>query len=373
MANIATANDWVRRDEAVQQASYSTGANGNRLKWLPTRPTDRQVRQAALNREHVVQSVSTSDVRLAQQNARSPLDDPFGDRRGRSAGTDSLPNPNDIRSTPRYRFESDSRYGRDNDRLAPLETPRGLDAPLDVPEQVSPQFPAGGSLPPLDRRSDWPSDTGVPRSRDIPDEDPGLQPTQPQDTQREPAPLDLNRGLDFGDLPKRDSEDTSRKTTLEGSYARGQVELDASCPSLDQLKKIAELGTDIKPGEGVLPPECPLVKTEFSPRDWAPTTYAWKATGLCHKPLYFEDVHLERYGHSWGPYIQPIISGGHFFLTLPVLPYKMGLNTPNECIYTLGYYRPGNCAPYMLDPLPLSVRAALFEAGAWVGAAALIP
>ena len=32
-------------------------------------------------------------------------------------------------------------------------------------------------------------------------------------------------------------------------------------------------------------------------------------------------------------------------------------------MYTLGYYRPGSCAPYMLDPLPISVRAGLMEAG----------
>ena len=109
------------------------------------------------------------------------------------------------------------------------------------------------------------------------------------------------------------------------------------------------------------------------PSTWAPTTFAWKASGVCHKPLYFEDVHLERYGHSWGPYLQPIISGGHFFLSVPVLPYKMGLYPPCECVYTLGYYRPGSCAPYMLDPLPLSIRAGLAEAGVWTGLVYLIP
>ena len=58
---------------------------------------------------------------------------------------------------------------------------------------------------------------------------------------------------------------------------------------------------------------------------------------------------------------------------VPILPYKMGLELPDECMYTLGYYRPGDCAPYMLDPLPVSIRAGLFEAGAWVGGAAIIP
>jgi hypothetical protein len=111
----------------------------------------------------------------------------------------------------------------------------------------------------------------------------------------------------------------------------------------------------------------------FEPRAWAPITFTWKASGLCHKPVYFEDVHLERYGHSWGCVPQPILSAAHFFLNVPVLPYAMGLCPPKECVYTLGYYRPGNCAPYMLDPLPLSVRAGLFQAGAWVGGVFAIP
>jgi hypothetical protein len=100
---------------------------------------------------------------------------------------------------------------------------------------------------------------------------------------------------------------------------------------------------------------------KFAGRDFAPTLFTWKAAGTCHKPLYFEDVQLERYGHSWNPVLQPFVSGAHFFVSVPLLPYKMGLRPPNECVYTLGYYRPGNCAPYMLEPIPLSLRAAVFQ------------
>ena len=69
------------------------------------------------------------------------------------------------------------------------------------------------------------------------------------------------------------------------------------------------------------------------------------------------------------PIIQLVLfaSAANFFCTFPILPYKMGLEPPNECEYALGYYRPGDCAPYMLDPFPLSVRGALLEAAAWVG------
>ena len=148
---------------------------------------------------------------------------------------------------------------------------------------------------------------------------------------------------------------------------------EGDCPDPDDLKPINKITNDITAEKGEFPPECSLGDDQYTGRSWTATTFTWKASGLCHKPLYFEDVQLERYGHSWGPYIQPFISGGHFFLTVPVLPYKMGLNPPGECMYTLGYYRPGSCAPYMLDPIPISIRAALAEAGVWTGMAYLIP
>src|SRR5262249_5534538 len=51
----------------------------------------------------------------------------------------------------------------------------------------------------------------------------------------------------------------------------------------------------------------------FGGRHWSRTIFAWKAPATCHKPLYFEDVQLERYGHSWNPVLQPFMSAGHFF------------------------------------------------------------
>jgi hypothetical protein len=162
-------------------------------------------------------------------------------------------------------------------------------------------------------------------------------------------------------------------SSLADELGAGGPDLDYKCPSLNELKPIGKITYHARPKAGELPRECTLVGREFEPRHWACTTYHWKASGLCHKPLYFEDVHLERYGHSWGPYLQPVLSGAHFFATVPILPYKMGMYPPYECMYTLGYYRPGSCAPYMLDPIPLSVRGALAETGAVLGASYIIP
>lgn len=122
-----------------------------------------------------------------------------------------------------------------------------------------------------------------------------------------------------------------------------------------------------------VPTDCSLGNEQYIARNWTPQTFTWKASALCHKPLYFEERQLERYGHMTGPFTQPVLSGAHFFLNVAVLPYKMGINPPIECQYPLGYYRPGSCSPWLLPPVPLSLRGALFQAGAVTGVALLLP
>ena len=67
------------------------------------------------------------------------------------------------------------------------------------------------------------------------------------------------------------------------------------------------------------------------------------------------------------------MSAGVFFGTLPILPYKVGMHSPWECMYSLGYYTPNSCAPWIVPPVPLNLRGALLEAGAWTGGVYLIP
>ena len=138
-----------------------------------------------------------------------------------------------------------------------------------------------------------------------------------------------------------------------------------------RLEQLSRAKTEFDAKMWCDPPPTPLPGRMLQP--WPETTMTWKASALCHKPLYFEQAHLERYGHTTGPLTQPIVSAGHFYLMMPILPYQLALWPPYECIYPLGYYRPGSCAPYYLDPIPLSIRAGLAEAGAWVGGVFAIP
>ena len=104
-----------------------------------------------------------------------------------------------------------------------------------------------------------------------------------------------------------------------------------------------------------IPVDCSVGGAAAVSRRWHPQTFTWTASSLCHKPLYFENIQLERYGHSAGPVLQPAQSTLHFFRSYVTLPFRMALNPPRECQYALGFYRPGNCAPWLVPPIPFNV------------------
>ncbi len=147
------------------------------------------------------------------------------------------------------------------------------------------------------------------------------------------------------------------------------------CPSSRDMKPIREITNNIKPPEGIFPTTCPLVTNDevFPVRQFAGTQFTWTASNLCHNPLYFEQPDLERYGHTAGPVLQPILSAGQFLLTIPMLPSLIAIEPVNECQYPLGHYRPGSCAPYKWNPLPVSMRSAIAEGGIITALVFLIP
>lgn len=87
----------------------------------------------------------------------------------------------------------------------------------------------------------------------------------------------------------------------------------------------------------------------------------WRASELFHYPLYFEEAMLERHGHDrWG-YLQPVASGIRFYSTIAISPYLHTLQSPCECRYALGHYRPGTCAPVLKDHVPYDRHAAAVQ------------
>ncbi len=272
-------------------------------------------------------------------------------------------------------FEDDEQLLRD--LAQPFGTTEPEEAPgpeLDEPNEI-------GELP-------EPTEPMIPKAED--DLLPDIDFQVPQDnTDHEPArdPFDHRGEPDTMEAPT-EREPTDRETDARRgrdrkraeALAEAQTKAQETCSvELAELQqsRIASIDLSIavtgQAGRD-FPFECAIDNGSLYPgRCWPEATYMWKAAANCHKPLYFEQHHLERYGHSWGPCLQPIVSGAHFFTRLPVLPYCMGLKTPNECVYPLGHYRPGNCAPYMVDPIPFTWRAVLFQAGATVGVVGVLP
>ena len=80
--------------------------------------------------------------------------------------------------------------------------------------------------------------------------------------------------------------------------------------------------------------------------EWMYHNYTWVSPTFYHRPLYFEQVNMERYGIGPRRGMQPFYSAGHFFTSIGLLPYKMLTQHPCERVYTLGHQRPGDCVAF---------------------------
>lgn len=201
-------------------------------------------------------------------------------------------------------------------------------------------------------------------------------------TEEAPAPTRIKTPVRMVTQPAikgaKEEEDKTRQLcpkTRPTEKPLSSIPVDANPPD-DGLKN--------KDGSPFLPPDCAkeLILHEGEqvvnidlPRPWGEGTFCWKASGLCHRPLYTEDVVLERYGQkSIIPGLQPVVSGIRFYSSLAMLPYKMGVEGgPRRCIYTLGYYRPGDCPPHFFQRPPFDLDGAVLEVGTIAGLILLLP
>lgn len=158
----------------------------------------------------------------------------------------------------------------------------------------------------------------------------------------------------------------------------------------DEFGGIRQLSVDIRPRDirqgkplGEMPPNVASsvlssqVQTSGGKcrREWPCFCFHWEASGLFHQPLYFEETNLERHGYSPRGLrlVQPLLSAGNFFLTIPLLPYKMAVQPAREEIYTLGQYRPGSPVPYRINRPQFRLVGVVAEAAVIGGLILLIP
>ncbi len=121
---------------------------------------------------------------------------------------------------------------------------------------------------------------------------------------------------------------------------------------IDHYKAMNNLGTNNFFLSGVDIPNqvrsAPL--NELGSFEWTPFGYCWCTPSFCHKPLYFEQPNLERYGISPGPILAPVHSSAHFFGSIVMLPAKVVYRPWWTKSCTLGNNRPGDCVPMQAIP-----------------------
>jgi hypothetical protein len=189
------------------------------------------------------------------------------------------------------------------------------------------------------------------------------QPASPSDVQRpEPQPIPLEP------VPASPEELNLPSQTQELLSQEG-------------FRPMRALGVNIAPQAGVMPPDRAAgwfaeageqIQTTGYSRPTMETHFDWTAPAVCYRPLFFEDMNLERHGYQV-KHVQPLFSAAHFFSRLPAVPYLAMSQRYRQCNYTLGHYRPGSDAPYLWYYPRLSLTGASLEGAVIAGLILAIP
>jgi hypothetical protein len=201
-------------------------------------------------------------------------------------------------------------------------------------------------------------------------------------------PHAIEAGETGGDLALRDpqlqNEDHVVDSGIQEQIEAPQNEPDTNTlpqPADVELTSIRDVRIDIRPAGELLPEdntaslvaakETVYFRSEVCGADLEHPFYV-ASPAFCHRPLYFEECCLERYGQTCGVF-QPLISAAHFYGTLPALPYKLVVDCPCDCVRAVGPYGPCADGPCQKKCPPLRFDAAMVEAGVVAGLILLIP
>jgi len=105
---------------------------------------------------------------------------------------------------------------------------------------------------------------------------------------------------------------------------------------------LGDLPTD--PGHDVVNQQPMRLHQLGAVRGYPEMVCVWTPPAVKHHPLYFQEIALERYGYHYGA-AQSFISSAVFLRNVTLLPIRVLAECPGSLQYTLGYERPGNCAP----------------------------
>lgn len=260
------------------------------------------------------------------------------------------------------------------------ERSRDDEAPSAIRLEVSPGNSATMNLPTADAQLAAPSpraQVARPLSAPVPIRLPAIN------TSCQAGPGQHSQAILLTTFQEEANASIPQETLPAEELASPEPDADTEAASNFGLKPMSAMSIDIAPpqGEGGHPEDFAAARFEreriIDPaqdvgRDWALTDYRWEASMLCHAPLLFEQVNAERYGITYGC-LQPLVSGAHFFATIPAVPYKVWANGHDQRQYALGYYRPGSYAEPQCYKPRISADAGLFEAGVILGLIYALP
>ncbi|MCA9248096.1 MAG: hypothetical protein KDA42_13300 [Planctomycetales bacterium] len=122
------------------------------------------------------------------------------------------------------------------------------------------------------------------------------------------------------------------------------------------IKHLADIRITPQPPAGDAPEDrsAPFYARQENRRDGARDWYAfelnWRPPVVAHHPLYFDDVVLEVYGQSRCRPLQPLLSAGRFFATVPAMPIHLITDPPCSTAYSpFGHPRPGSPANCLIQ------------------------
>ena len=240
-------------------------------------------------------------------------------------------------------------------------------------------------LIPLDNEPNWVLPAIIEREDNPPTTLPSDNVAQPEPSHVVPAPVQGSTRVVMKSNPSHSAAPaqsgleqappgTEQVSHLQVTAARyrkiGNIE-----PFLERSSNGQEVDQDIREWAKGQSSNLNLAPTTgpFPERSFPAVVMPWDAPNFFHYPLYFEDPALERYGHTHHPLVQPAASIGRFGVQLLSMPYQMTIDPPCREVYSLGWYRPGECAPKLHYQVPLDAKAAAVQAATVTGLVFLVP
>lgn len=179
------------------------------------------------------------------------------------------------------------------------------------------------------------------------------------------------------EVTTQDAETIPTPGPLSGSQFRPGEEVSDQ----DRISRlVTDVPVDIRPTAGEMPMDLAAAKFGQEPtidESWpsdepADVFCSYSPWTICYRPLYFEDIKLERYGCNVGC-LQTGLSGVRFFGTIAALPYKMTVRPPRSCQCSNGFSRCGDCPLPGYGARKLRIDASLVEAAAVAGVVYILP